>query len=85
MPQETLPTCEQIAERAYTLECAYAVWSARGYRQGSDEANWLDAERELHDALVSKRLLEIADTQGGSIESKAFRLQLMALRRSVCL
>lgn len=63
MTQETLPTPEQIAERAY------ALWIERGCPEGSDEADWLEAERELHDAVVSRRLLEIVDSKGGSVQS----------------
>jgi hypothetical protein len=63
MSQETLPTHEEIAERAH------ALWIERGCPNGSDEANWLEAERELHDAVLSRRLLEIADSKGGSVQS----------------
>jgi hypothetical protein len=63
MPQETLPTHEQIAERAH------ALWIERGCPEGSAEAHWLEAERELHDAVVSRRLLEIVDAKGGSVQS----------------
>lgn len=63
MSQETLPTREQIAERAY------ALWIERGCLEGSDQANWLEAERELHDAVLSRRLLAIVDSKGGSVQS----------------
>jgi hypothetical protein len=63
MPPDTLPTHEQIAERAH------ALWIEHGCREGSDERNWLEAERELHDAVVSRKLLEIVEAKGGSVQS----------------
>jgi DUF2934 family protein len=57
------PTEAKIAERAYHL------WLERGCREGSEEQNWLEAERELHDAVLSRRLIEIADQKGGSVQS----------------
>jgi hypothetical protein len=58
-----LPTHEEIAERAYHL------WIERGSKEGSDELDWLEAERELHDAALSRRLMEIAHKKGGSVQS----------------
>ncbi len=73
---------EQIAERASVIERAYARWIERGSRKGSGEANWMEAERKLHDTLVSRRLL--ADAKGASVQRKVFRLQLLPCRRNVC-
>jgi len=58
-----LPNETEIAERAYHL------WLQRGCRDGSDQQNWLDAERELHDAAMSRRLTQIAHEKGGSVQS----------------
>jgi len=57
------PTAAEIAERAYHL------WYERDCREGSAEQNWLDAERELHDAVLSRRLTQIANDKGGSVQS----------------
>jgi hypothetical protein len=57
------PTQAEIAERAYHL------WLERGCREGSDEQNWLEAERQLHDAALSRRLIEIANQKGGSVQN----------------
>lgn len=58
-----LPTQAEIAERAYLL------WIENGCSEGSDQQNWLDAERELHDASLSRRLTQIAHEKGGSVQS----------------
>ena len=58
-----LPTEAEIADRAYHL------WLERGCREGSEQQNWLEAERELHDAALSRRLTEIAHEKGGSVQS----------------
>jgi hypothetical protein len=58
-----LPTVAEIAERAYHL------WYERGCRDDSAEQNWLDAERELHDAALSRRLTQIAHEKAGSVQS----------------
>jgi hypothetical protein len=64
-PPETsaLPTRADIAERAYQL------WLERGCQEGSHEQNWLEAERELHDAALSSRLTQIAHQKGGSVQN----------------
>jgi hypothetical protein len=64
-PLETssAPTTAEIAERAYRL------WIERGCPEGSDEQNWLDAERELHDAALSRRITEINHEKAGSVQS----------------
>jgi hypothetical protein len=58
-----LPTDPEIAERAYRL------WIEGGCQEGSEEQNWLEAERELHDAALSRRLTQIAHEKGGSVQS----------------
>lgn len=58
-----LPTHTEIAERAYHL------WLEGGCREGSDQEHWLEAERELHDAALSRRLTQIAHAKGGSVQS----------------
>ena len=55
-------TFEEVAERAYQL------WVKQGYPEGSAEENWLQAERELHDAALSRRLTKMADENGGSVQ-----------------
>jgi hypothetical protein len=60
---EHYPTTAEIAERAYHL------WLERGCPEGSDEQNWLEAERELHDAGLSRRLTEINHEKAGSVQS----------------
>jgi hypothetical protein len=59
----SLPTEAEIAERAYV------IWLERGCQEGTHEQNWLEAERELHDAALSRRLTEIAHQKGGSVQS----------------
>jgi hypothetical protein len=58
-----LPTEAEIADRAYHL------WIERGYLEGSDEQNWLEAERELRDAALSRRLTQINHEKGGSVQN----------------
>jgi hypothetical protein len=58
-----IPTEAEIADRAYHL------WLERGCQEGSEEQNWLEAERELHDAALSRRLTQIAHEKGGSVQS----------------
>lgn len=58
-----VPTQEQIAERAYHR------WLEGGCREGSDQEHWLEAEREMRDAALSRRLTEIAHAKGGSVQS----------------
>ena len=58
-----LPTAVEIAERAYHL------WCERGCQEGSAEQNWLEAERALHDAALSRRLTQMADEKAGSVQS----------------
>jgi hypothetical protein len=62
-PASGLPTPAEIAERAYHL------WLERGCPPGSDELNWLEAERELHDGALCRRLTEIAHEKGGYVQS----------------
>ena len=57
-----LVTDQEVAERAYQL------WAKQGYPEGSAEENWLQAERELHDALLSRRLTKMTDENGGSVQ-----------------
>jgi hypothetical protein len=58
-----LPTDAEIADRAYHL------WLDHGCPEGSDEQNWLEAERELRDAALSRRLTQLANEKGGSVQS----------------
>lgn len=58
-----LPTEAEIAERAYRL------WWERGCQEGSAEQNWLEAERELHEAALSRRLTQMAHEKAGSVQS----------------
>jgi hypothetical protein len=63
-PEEPTPIShEQIAERARQ------IWELKGCPANSDEENWLEAERELHDAVLSRRLTEITHEKGGSVQS----------------
>lgn len=59
---EITPSWEEIAERAYHL------WARKGYPEDAAEENWLEAERELHDAVLSRRLTKIADQNAGSVQ-----------------
>jgi hypothetical protein len=59
---KTLPSREDIAERAYRL------WVKKGYPEDSAEENWLQAERELRDASLSRRLTKMADENAGSVQ-----------------
>jgi hypothetical protein len=54
---------DEIAERAYQL------WIERGSPHGSHEEDWLEAEHQLNDATVSRRLTKINDEKGGSVQS----------------
>ena len=58
-----LPTNEEIAERAYHL------WVERCRQPDSAQENWLEAERELHEAALSRRLTQISHERGGSVQS----------------
>lgn len=57
------PTQQKIAERAYYL------WMERGCCDGSHEQNWLEAERELHDAALSRRLTAVSHEKAGSVQN----------------
>jgi hypothetical protein len=57
------PTEAEIADRAYHL------WVERGCPEGSDQQNWLEAERELHDAALSRRLTHLSHQKGGSVQN----------------
>lgn len=61
--RSALPTAAEIADRAYHL------WLDGGCREGLAEQNWLEAERELHDAAMSRRLTQIAHEKAGSVQS----------------
>jgi hypothetical protein len=52
-----------IAERAHQ------IWTKKGHPPNSAEADWLEAERELHDALLSRRLTQLSDEKSGSVQS----------------
>lgn len=56
------PSSEDIAERAYQL------WVKKGYPEDSADENWLQAEQELRDAALSRRLTKMADENGGSVQ-----------------
>jgi hypothetical protein len=58
-----LPTHNEIAERAHER------WLQRGCPSGSNEEDWLEAERELYDAALSRRLTEISSQKGGSVQN----------------
>jgi hypothetical protein len=58
-----LPSQEAIAERARQ------IWLEQGCPQDVAEENWLQAERELYEAALSRRLTEIAYQKGGSVQS----------------
>jgi hypothetical protein len=57
-----MPSREDVAERAYQL------WVKKGYPEDSAEENWLQAELELHDAILSRRLTKMADENAGSVQ-----------------
>jgi hypothetical protein len=57
-----IPTEKEIAERAHQL------WLQQGCPADSAEENWLQAERELHDAAMSNRLTEMSHENGGSVQ-----------------
>lgn len=57
------PTAAEIAERAHQL------WIEGGCREGSDHQNWLEAERELQESALSRRLTQISHEKGGSVQS----------------
>ena len=46
-PSHSVVTFDEIAK------LAYSYWEARGYQGGSEEEDWLRAERELLGSLVS--------------------------------
>lgn len=63
-PDEPAPVShEEIAERAHQL------WMLKGYPPNSAEENWLEAERELHDARLSRRLTQMSHEKGGSVQN----------------
>jgi len=39
-----------------------------GRLDGSAEQDWLEAERELHTAVVSRRTTDLVKEQGGSVQ-----------------
>ena len=58
-----IPTGAEIAERAHE------IWLEQGCPANTAEENWLQAERELHDAAMSNRLSEISHERGGSVQN----------------
>jgi hypothetical protein len=52
-----------IAERAYE------IWIRNGSPAGTAQEDWLEAERQLHDALISRRLTQMTHEKGGSVQS----------------
>jgi hypothetical protein len=58
-----IPTAAEIGERAHQ------IWLQQGCPANAAEENWLQAERELHDALMSARLAEISREKGGSVQN----------------
>lgn len=61
--QPNLPSPPEVAERAYQL------WVRKGRPPNSAEEDWLEAERELHDAVLSRRLVQVAHNKSGSVQS----------------
>ncbi len=59
----TLPTHAEVAERAYQL------WLQQGRPGDSAETNWLEAERELHDAALSRGSIQLVNEKGGSVQN----------------
>jgi hypothetical protein len=57
-----IPTAAEIEERAHQ------IWMQQGCPPDAAEANWLQAERELHDAAMSKRLTSVSHENGGSVQ-----------------
>jgi hypothetical protein len=57
------PTEAEIADRAYQL------WMERGCPEGTDQQDWLEAERELQGSALSQRLTQMAHEKGGSVQS----------------
>lgn len=53
----------EIADRAHE------IWELKGRPANSAEENWLEAERELNDAFLSRRLIQVAHEKGGSVQS----------------
>jgi hypothetical protein len=58
-----IPTAAEIAERAHQ------IWVQQGCPENTAEENWLQAEQELHDALMSARLADISRERGGSVQN----------------
>jgi len=58
-----VPTHAEIAERAHQL------WLDQGCPTGTDENNWIQAERELRDSMLSRRLTEMSHEKGGSVQN----------------
>jgi hypothetical protein len=53
----------EIAERAYE------IWLRNGSPMGTAQEDWLEAERQLHDALISRRLTQMTHEKGGSVQN----------------
>jgi hypothetical protein len=58
-----LPGEAEIAARAHQ------IWMERGCPDGSAGQDWLDAERELKDGALSRRLTQMAHEKGGSVQN----------------
>lgn len=56
------PTHEEISERAKQL------WIARGRQPGSQEQDWLDAERELGETARSRAAVQQIHEAAGSVQ-----------------
>ncbi len=54
---------EDIAARAHQ------IWLEEGCPEGAAEAHWLEAERQLKDAALSRRLTAISHEKGGSVQN----------------
>ncbi|MGA3185614.1 MAG: DUF2934 domain-containing protein [Bryobacteraceae bacterium] len=54
---------QEIAERAHQ------IWIHKGRPANSAEEDWIEAERELHDAQLSRRLTQMTHEKGGSVQS----------------
>lgn len=58
----TQPTHEEISTRAQEL------WIARGRKGGSQEQDWLDAERELQETAKSRAAVRDIHRSAGSVQ-----------------
>lgn len=56
------PTREEIEARAHQL------WLEEGQPSGAAERHWLEAERELTATATSRRLVEKAHQEAGSVQ-----------------